>query len=103
MSFHIVDPWPTAEAVQSVQREAVTFESSDPFVPARIGQAPARAVRGQLFMPPGAASPHATPAIVMLHGSAGMIYDRIKYGPQLASIGLSHIRKAACRGRVAGF
>ncbi len=29
------------------------------------------------------------PAVVMLHGSAGMIYDRAKYGPQLASMGIA--------------
>jgi dienelactone hydrolase len=89
MSFHIVDPWPTAESARGVQRETVTFESSDPFIPAHIGQAPARAVRGQLFMPPDVAFSHATPTVVMLHGSAGMIHDRSKYGPQLAAMGIA--------------
>jgi dienelactone hydrolase len=89
MSFQIADPWPDAETVQGVRQQAVAFQSSDPFVPAQIGRAPTRMVRGQLFLPPGSVSNHATPAVVMLHGSAGMIDGRIKYGPQLASMGLA--------------
>jgi dienelactone hydrolase len=89
MSFHIVDPWPDAETVRGVREEAVTFPSSDPFVPAAIGRAPARTVGGLLFLPPDAAPNHALPAVVMLHGSAGMIQDRAKYGPQLAAMGIA--------------
>jgi dienelactone hydrolase len=89
MSFHIVDPWPAPDAVRGVRQRAVTFRSSDPFVPAEIGRAPVRTVSGLLFLPPGAAPDHATPAVVMLHGSAGMIQNRAQYGPQLASMGIA--------------
>ncbi|HJS84115.1 MAG TPA: dienelactone hydrolase family protein [Acetobacteraceae bacterium] len=89
MSVHIVDPWPDLPSVRGVQQEAVTFRSSDPFVPAAIPRAPARTVSGLLFLPADAGPNHATPAVVMLHGSAGMIADRAKYGPQLAAMGVA--------------
>jgi dienelactone hydrolase len=89
MSFRIVNPWPDPATVRGVREEAVTFESSDPFAPNDIGHAPARTVRGLLFLPASTTSNHATPAVVMLHGSAGMVYERAKYGPQLASMGIA--------------
>lgn len=85
----ITDPWPAAEAVAGIAPRTITFHSSDPFGPRDIGHAPSREVRGLLFLPPGARPDHATPAVVMLHGSAGMIADRAKYGPQLASMGVA--------------
>lgn len=89
MAFHIIDPWPDADTVNGVQQSTVSFESSDPFVPADVGRAPKRTVRGLLFMPAHARPDHTIPAVVMLHGSAGLIYDRAKYGPQLASMGVA--------------
>jgi dienelactone hydrolase len=89
MSFRVVDPWPDPDIVPGVRQETVTFQSSDPFVPADIARAPARMVKGLLFLPPGASPDHKTPAVIMLHGSAGLIYDRAKYGPQLASMGIA--------------
>jgi dienelactone hydrolase len=89
MPFHLTDPWPDAQSVRGVREERVTFQSSDPFVPRDIGHAPGRAVSGLLFLPPHAEPDHATPAVVMLHGSAGMIADRAKYGPQLAAMGIA--------------
>jgi dienelactone hydrolase len=89
MSFHIVDPWPDPEALQGVHEQEIAFPSSDPFVPRDIGRAPTRTVRGLLFIPTSAKPDHATPAVVMLHGSAGLIYDRAKYGPQLAAMGIA--------------
>jgi dienelactone hydrolase len=89
MSVHITNPWPDPETVRGVRQETVTFRSRDAFVPAVIGRAPSRTVSGLLFLPARAAPDHATPAVVMLHGSAGMIRDRAKYGPQLASMGVA--------------
>src|SRR5690348_13800736 len=85
MPIQLVDPWPDSEAVQGVREEAITFRSSDPFVPRDIGRAPTRMVKGLLFLPKATPPDHATPAVVMLHGSAGMVHDRARYGPQLAS------------------
>jgi dienelactone hydrolase len=89
MSFRIVDPWPDPEAVHGVHEQEIAFPSSDPFVPRDIGRASARTVRGLLYLPATARPDHTTPAVVMLHGSAGLIYDRAKYGPQLAAMGIA--------------
>jgi dienelactone hydrolase len=89
MSFQIVDPWPDPATVQDVREETVSFPSSDPFVPRDIGRAPKRTVSGLLFLPKAAAPNHPVPAVVMLHGSAGLIDDRAKYGPQLAAMGIA--------------
>ena len=89
MALHIVDRWPDADAVQGIHEQEITFQSSDPFAPRDVGRAPVRTIKALLFMPAGAAPNHATPAVVMLHGSAGLIYDRAKYGPQLASMGIA--------------
>ncbi|OYV34569.1 MAG: hypothetical protein B7Z80_20875 [Rhodospirillales bacterium 20-64-7] len=89
MAFHITDPWPDAAATEGIERQTVTFDSSDPFVPRDIGRAPRRTVRGVLFLPLHAPPDHSVPAVVMLHGSAGMIYDRAQYGPQLAAMGVA--------------
>ena len=85
----LTDPWPSADSVRGIQGEQVSFPSSDPFAPADIGRAPARTVSGLLFLPPNARPDHSTPAVVMLHGSAGMIADRARYGPQLAAMGVA--------------
>jgi dienelactone hydrolase len=89
MSFQIIDPWPDPATVQDVREETVDFPSSDPFVPRDIGRAPIRTVSGLLFLPKGATPDHPVPAVIMLHGSAGLIDDRAKYGPQLASMGIA--------------
>ncbi len=85
-TVHITDPWPDGAGIEGVQ---VSFASSDPFAPDDIGHARPRQVTGLLFLPPGAAPDHTTPAVVMLHGSAGMIADRARYGPQLAAMGIA--------------
>jgi dienelactone hydrolase len=89
MSFQIVDPWPDPATVQNVREETVDFSSSDPFVPRDIGRASKRNVSGLLFLPKSATPVHPVPAVIMLHGSAGLIDDRAKYGPQLASMGIA--------------
>ena len=89
MAARIVDPWPAAETVRGVRVERVLLRSSDPFSPATIGRAPARTVNATLYLPADARPGHPAPAVVMLHGSAGMLPDRTKYGPQLAAMGVA--------------
>ena len=89
MSFHIIDSWPDSDIGHNVRQERVTFQSSDPFAPSDIGSAPARSVSGLLFLPASARPKHNVPAVVMLHGSAGLIYDRARYGPQLVAMGIA--------------
>ena len=51
MSFRIVNPWPDPANLRSVHEERVTFQSSNPFAPSDIGDAPSRSVSGLLFLP----------------------------------------------------
>jgi dienelactone hydrolase len=103
---HFTDPWPSAEQAQNVTVRDVTFVSSDPFTPARIGHAPARLVHAELFLPAGARAPagarpdHAIPAVVLLHGSAGNIAERgERYGYPLAAQGVAVLAIATYASR----
>jgi dienelactone hydrolase len=89
LAAQLTNPWPDGAQTQGVRELTVAFPSSDPFAPADIGHAPPRQVTGLLFLPAHTAPGHSTPAVVMLHGSAGMIADRAKYGPQLAAQGIA--------------
>ncbi len=86
----IVDPWPESGAIAGVRVESVALQSSDPFIPASIGKAPARTVRAQLYLPADTGPGRAVPAVVFLHGSAGNIAERgARYGAQLAAMGVA--------------
>lgn len=88
-AVHLVTPWPDA-AQASARVEAVRFESRDPFTPADIPHAPSRTVGGQLFLPVQARPDHSTPAVVLLHGSAGLVAERgERYGRELAAMGVA--------------
>ncbi|MBV9756423.1 MAG: dienelactone hydrolase family protein [Alphaproteobacteria bacterium] len=89
---HIVDPWPDPASVHGVRIENVTFPSSSPFTPGAVlrGHSPPTRAIGTLYLPPHAAPDHATPAVVLLHGAAGMVAERgAIYGPQLAAMGIA--------------
>ena len=86
---HIVVPWPDAARAEA-QVEHVTFRSSDPFTPYDIPSAPARTVGAQLYIPVHAAADRTTPAVVLLHGSAGRVAERgERYGRELAAMGVA--------------
>ena len=86
---HIVTPWPDAARTAAVV-ESVRFQSSDPFTPAGIKGAPARTVGGQLYLPARMAPDGSTPAVVLLHGSAGLVAERgERYGRELAAMGVA--------------
>ncbi len=89
MPIQIADPWPEPDSVRNARQERVTFQSSDPFTPAAIRGARPRSVKALLFLPPNTPPDRTTPAVVLLHGSAGMIYERAKYGPSLAAMGVA--------------
>jgi len=87
---HIVDPWPAFEATDGVRVEAVSFQSSNAFTPAELlHRTSDRAIAiATLYLPRDARPDHATPAVVFLHGPAGMIGSRCEtYGRQLAAMG----------------
>ena len=88
---HITDPWPNPASVANIEPETVSFPSESPFTPADIARDPPPAdVPAQLYLPPHAAPDHRTPAVILLHGAAGRVYERGNvYGPQLAAMGVA--------------
>jgi len=91
-AWHIIDPWPPLEATDGVRVEAVSFPSSNAFTPAELLRGPPRPTLAvaTLYLPRAAAPDHATPAVVLLHGAAGMIAARSElYGRQLAAMGIA--------------
>ena len=86
----IADPWPDPEGVTGVRAMDVTFPSASPFTPDEMGRPDTEKTTGiaKLFMPEHA-RPGATPAVILLHGAAGLVRERALYGPQLASMGVA--------------
>ncbi|MGH6962428.1 MAG: dienelactone hydrolase family protein, partial [Dongiaceae bacterium] len=106
----LLAPWPDRDSIAAVRGEPVTFPSRSPFSPAdladpdEVEQTPARAT---LFMPPSSHAPRSLPAVVMLHGSGGVLQAReLTYGPQFAAMGVAALvvdAFAARRERGTGF
>jgi dienelactone hydrolase len=100
-AVHIVNPWPDAEqAAPQTEVQDVEFPSSDPFTPADIPHARRHIVSARLFLPRGAKPDHGTPAVVLLHGSAGLIAERgDRYGYELAAQGVAVLVVATYESR----
>jgi dienelactone hydrolase len=84
--------WPDPAAITQVAQEDVAFASSSPYLLTDIDKrrVPATTVHGTLFLPPGSHAPHSLPAVVMLHGSSGVLAAReLTYGRQLAAMGIA--------------
>lgn len=100
-------PWPEVEGLHG---EAVSFPSSSPFSPAQTADPaasePATAL-GRLFLPTGDRPPRSVPAVVLLHGSGGVLSAReLTYGAQLARMGVAALvvdAFAARRDMATGF
>jgi dienelactone hydrolase len=92
MAQTIRDTWPDPATITNVRVEDISFPTSSPFSPraAMAGHAPATLGRARLFLSDNATDDHSTPAVVLLHGAAGLVYERGEvYGPQLASMGVA--------------
>jgi dienelactone hydrolase len=84
--------WPDPATLLQVVQEDVTIASSSPYLLTDVDtdRAPATTVKGILFLPPGPHAPHSLPAVVMLHGSGGVLASReLTYGKQLAAMGIA--------------
>jgi dienelactone hydrolase len=81
------DPWP---AVTDSAGRIVAVPSRSPFAPADIGpDAPATAARVTYYPPAGGDAAHKAPAVVLLHGSAGIDENREPaYARELAAMGI---------------
>ncbi len=89
----LLAPWPNGSAIERIEGQEVTFPSASPFSPedfADLAQAPKVAARATLFMPPGRHKPGSLPAVIMLHGSGGVLWAReMTYSRQLAAMGVA--------------
>src|SRR4051794_2529516 len=86
--------WPEGRAVSDIAGAAVSWPSSSSFTPAQIDADPEdnspTAALGRLFLPPGNHAPRSLPAVVMLHGSGGVLPAReLTYAAQLAAMGVA--------------
>jgi dienelactone hydrolase len=87
------DPWPEA-TVNTTPPEDIAFTSSTPFVFEDVGAGPEldppRQVRATLYMPEDASPQRKVPAVILLHGSAGVLQARERtYGAQYAAMGVA--------------
>jgi dienelactone hydrolase len=88
------DPWPEP-AIDEASGVEVTLASRSPFVLEDVGSKsasfnPPRQVAARLYVPEGASAARKVPAIVMLHGAAGVQQSRERiYGPQYAAMGVA--------------
>src|SRR5205809_395690 len=92
--LHLAEPWPDPASLADIPGIAVTWPSTSPFAPEDIGggpdAAPPTTAQGRLYLPPGPHAPRSVPAVVLLHGSGGILPMReLTYAPQLARIGVA--------------
>jgi dienelactone hydrolase len=95
-------PWPNGEALAAAEERRVTWPSSSPFTPwdALVGNGAPTEATGTLFLPRRAPSSAAPPAVVMLHGSGGVLGAReLTYGRQFAAMGIAALAVDAFAAR----
>jgi dienelactone hydrolase len=90
----LTEKWPEGRVLENIAGIAVSWPSSSPFTPAQIDADPETnpptAALGRLFLPPGNHAPRSAPAIVLLHGSGGVLPAReLTYAAQLAAMGVA--------------
>ena len=90
----LAEPWPDPASLADIPGIPVSWPSTSPFAPEDIGAgpdaAPPTTAQGRLYLPPGQHAPRSVPAVVLLHGSGGILPMReLTYAPQLARIGVA--------------
>ncbi|MCP4328203.1 MAG: prolyl oligopeptidase family serine peptidase [Alphaproteobacteria bacterium] len=90
----LTPPWPDISELAPIDGVRITFPSHSPFSIADVGDGPdndpATSAVGTLFLPPNATPKTPLPAIVLLHGAAGVLSSReMTYGRQFASMGVA--------------
>jgi dienelactone hydrolase len=107
----LTEPWPEPATLGDIPGIAVSWPSTSPFAPEHVGadpdENPATAAHGRLYLPPGNHAPRSLPAVILLHGSGGILSSReLTYAPQLARMGAAALvvdSFAARRDRGTGF
>jgi dienelactone hydrolase len=98
-------PWPNGAAVERIDGREVSYPSFSPFSPAEVNDAAAppprpTAANATLYLPPGAHKPRSLPAVIMLHGSGGVLHAREHtYGKQFAAMGVAALAVDAFAAR----
>jgi dienelactone hydrolase len=89
----LAEPWPGPAALADIPGVPVSWQSTSPFALDDIGdpdEAPPTTALGRLYMPPGPHAARSVPAVVLLHGSGGILASReLTYAPQLARMGVA--------------
>ncbi|MGE5269082.1 MAG: hypothetical protein ACM3JG_05345 [Thiohalocapsa sp.] len=90
----LAEAWPDPASLTDLPGIAVTWPSSSPFAPEDIGRGPRddppTTAQGRLYLPPGPQPPHSVPAVLLVHGSGGILPSReLTYAPQLARMGVA--------------
>lgn len=87
----LAGPWPDPAVLGEIPGMPVTWPSRSPFAPDDIpGDAPPTPAQGRLYLPSGRHAPRSVPAVVLLHGSGGILPSReLTYAPQLARLGVA--------------
>ncbi len=103
--------WPDVNAIGGSQGTPVTYPSHSPFTLWEVGKSemldPPTEARATLFMPDEASAEHPVPAVILLHGAAGVLSTReMTYGAQFAEMGVAALvvdAFGARRDRASGF
>lgn len=86
--------WPDHATISGARGELVTFPSHSPFTLWEVGKSemldPPTDARAALFLPENASAASPVPAVVLLHGAAGVLGAReLTYGAQFAEMGVA--------------
>src|SRR5947199_6972735 len=88
----LVEPWPDPALLADIPGIPDSWPSTSPFAPEDIGTrdaTPTTAI-GRLYLPPGPQAARSVPAVILLHGSGGILPSReLTYAPQLARMGVA--------------
>lgn len=89
----LAEPWPDPASLGDIPGVPVSWASTSPFSIDDIGnpeEAPPTTAHGRLYLPPGPHPARSVPAVVLLHGSGGVLASReLTYAPQLARMGVA--------------
>ena len=86
--------WPDHTAISVSNGNTVTYPSHSPFTLWEVGKSaaldPPTEARAALFLPEDASAESPVPAVVLLHGAAGVLSAReLTYGAQFAEMGVA--------------
>ncbi len=103
--------WPDPDSLSQTRGERVTYPSHSPFTLWKVGKSealdPPTDARATLFIPDGTSPESPAPAVVLLHGAAGVLGAReLTYGAQFAEMGVAALvvdAFGARRDKASGF